>query len=242
MPGPEANQLTRAFHQRLRDLTRRLADTVRTTALQADTDDIDRWWRDGAGSQIRAQTRLTFNGIAELTRRYLIAHAAADGVTVTPTAVEIAARQLAVALGVTGPTEFKKHMSLSGSPEASVRAMATTLSGSANRLAMQGQRNTVTTTLGQTRGGWRRVVSGGACPFCLMLRGRGAVYSERTAHFESHDHCRCIAEPVWRREREPADVRRLFEQWQDVTSGASGPDAVRAWTSAVRAGEIQPPN
>ena len=44
--------------------------------------------------------------------------------------------------------------------------------------------------------GWQRVGAGG-CDFCAMLIGRGAVYSEATASFESHDHCRCAAEPVF---------------------------------------------
>lgn len=42
--------------------------------------------------------------------------------------------------------------------------------------------------------GWMRV-GAGECEFCRMLIGRGAVYSEATADFESHDHCKCQAEP-----------------------------------------------
>jgi hypothetical protein len=45
--------------------------------------------------------------------------------------------------------------------------------------------------------GWQRVGSGASCGFCSMLLGRGAVYSEATADFESHDHCNCGAEPVF---------------------------------------------
>jgi hypothetical protein len=44
--------------------------------------------------------------------------------------------------------------------------------------------------------GWQRVGSGG-CDFCSMLIGRGAVYSEATADFESHDHCNCSAAPAF---------------------------------------------
>lgn len=44
--------------------------------------------------------------------------------------------------------------------------------------------------------GWKRV-GAGACDFCRMLIGRGAVYSEATADFESHDHCNCQAVPAW---------------------------------------------
>lgn len=45
--------------------------------------------------------------------------------------------------------------------------------------------------------GWQRVTAGG-CDFCQMLAGRGEVYSEATADFQSHDNCGCIAEPVFR--------------------------------------------
>lgn len=45
--------------------------------------------------------------------------------------------------------------------------------------------------------GWQRVGSGASCEFCSMLLGRGAVYSEATADFLTHDHCNCGAEPVF---------------------------------------------
>lgn len=44
--------------------------------------------------------------------------------------------------------------------------------------------------------GWRRTGLGG-CDFCRMLLGRGAVYSEASAAFDAHDHCRCGAEPAF---------------------------------------------
>lgn len=43
--------------------------------------------------------------------------------------------------------------------------------------------------------GWQRVGAGG-CDFCAMRLG-GAVYTEASADFESHDHCRCSSEPVF---------------------------------------------
>lgn len=46
--------------------------------------------------------------------------------------------------------------------------------------------------------GWRRVGDGDSCDFCSMLLGRGAVYSEVTADFRSHDNCGCSAAPEWR--------------------------------------------
>lgn len=44
--------------------------------------------------------------------------------------------------------------------------------------------------------GWERVGDGG-CEFCQMLIGRGSVYTEASADFESHDHCQCAAVPVF---------------------------------------------
>lgn len=46
--------------------------------------------------------------------------------------------------------------------------------------------------------GWKRVGDGSSCSFCSMLLGRGAVYTEATADFSSHDHCGCSAAPAWR--------------------------------------------
>lgn len=42
--------------------------------------------------------------------------------------------------------------------------------------------------------GWQRTGSG-ECSFCSMLIARGAVYTEATADFASHDHCHCSAVP-----------------------------------------------
>lgn len=44
--------------------------------------------------------------------------------------------------------------------------------------------------------GWKRV-GVGECDFCRMLIGRGAVYTEETADFQSHDHCNCSPAPAW---------------------------------------------
>lgn len=43
--------------------------------------------------------------------------------------------------------------------------------------------------------GWKRVGDGRTCEFCSMLIGRGAVYTEASADFESHDSCGCQAAP-----------------------------------------------
>lgn len=41
--------------------------------------------------------------------------------------------------------------------------------------------------------GWQRVARGAGCPFCVMLAGRGEVYTKSAADFSSHGHCHCVA-------------------------------------------------
>jgi hypothetical protein len=66
------------------------------------------------------------------------------------------------------------------------------------RIIFNAGRDTIRTSSTQDRAasGWQREGNGG-CPFCEMLIGRGAVYSEATADFESHDRCRCVGVPVF---------------------------------------------
>jgi len=45
--------------------------------------------------------------------------------------------------------------------------------------------------------GWQRVARAGGCAFCVMLAGRGLVYSKKSARFGAHDHCNCSAVPAW---------------------------------------------
>jgi hypothetical protein len=45
--------------------------------------------------------------------------------------------------------------------------------------------------------GWRRVAHGETCDFCLMLVGRGGVYTRESVEFKSHPHCNCGAVPEW---------------------------------------------
>lgn len=74
------------------------------------------------------------------------------------------------------------------------------VSGAVGRLVLDAGRDTVRQTLANDprAAGWQRITSGRACSFCDMLAGRGEVYSAETADFQSHDHCSCSAEPVYR--------------------------------------------
>jgi hypothetical protein len=64
--------------------------------------------------------------------------------------------------------------------------------------------------------GWQRV-GVGECKngFCDMLIGRGAVYSEATADFAAHDHCKCSAVPAFG--GEPIPVKPFTPSLREAT-------------------------
>lgn len=107
--------------------------------------------------------------------------------------------KLATSLRVTTVVAIKRSM-LAGKPvEAAMTDAFVQAAGAASRLVLDAGRDTIrrTTVADPRTRGWQRVTSGG-CDFCSMLAGRGAVYTEATADFASHDHCACSAEPVYR--------------------------------------------
>lgn len=77
--------------------------------------------------------------------------------------------------------------------------MLTGLSAKVGKYALDGSRQTVTTStrLDPRAVGWRRITRANACDFCRMLAGRGAVYTAATAEFHSHGDCNCAAAPAW---------------------------------------------
>jgi hypothetical protein len=85
------------------------------------------------------------------------------------------------------------------SAEPDFAAAKTLVAGGFQRLVSDADRHTIArSSVADPRAkGWMRVGSGSSCGFCQMLLGRGAVYTEATADFESHDHCNCSAAPEW---------------------------------------------
>ncbi|MEO3851747.1 hypothetical protein ABGB09_29665 [Streptomyces sp. B8F3] len=70
----------------------------------------------------------------------------------------------------------------------------------------------------------RRALSGNPCAFCLMLVSRGPVYKTATSALlrdgggePYHDHCSCVAVPVFHRERWPGREQAddLQRQWRE---------------------------
>ena len=75
----------------------------------------------------------------------------------------------------------------------------TLLQGSVQRIMANGHRDTVRRSSIQDRRttGWARYGNGDTCRFCRMLIGRGDVYRADTAKFGAHDHCKCVAGPIF---------------------------------------------
>jgi hypothetical protein len=78
--------------------------------------------------------------------------------------------------------------------------------------------------------GWQRV-GAGSCDFCNLLIGRGAVYSEASADFASHDHCNCAAAPAF--SGKPRPVKKYTPGPRDATkAGGTDYDRAKEWIAA----------
>ena len=110
------------------------------------------------------------------------------------------------------------------------------VSGAAARHVLDGGRETLLASVRADRRalGWARATSGNPCSFCAMLASRGPAYGERTGDFQSHDHCACSLEPVYRRDQEwPAGSRDYQRLWRDATDGLGGTEARNAFRAAL---------
>lgn len=154
------------------------------------------------------------------------------------------AEQLTTSLLVTGPYIAK---GLIAAKDVDVAAKTlTSLLGSSTRLGMLGGRNTILENGSRDKrllGYQRACYSPRPCHFCRMLRSRGPVYlSEQSGTFKHsgekyHDHCHCIAEPVYSDATEwIKGAREDRALWNEVTNGLSGKDALNAFSRAVAAG------
>lgn len=93
-------------------------------------------------------------------------------------------------------------------PDATERSL-TLLIGGLQEVVTDSFRDTMTTNAkaDPSAVGWRRFARAGACKFCLMLAGRGAVYTEQTVRFAAHGavmngkhrggNCMCLAGPAF---------------------------------------------
>lgn len=86
--------------------------------------------------------------------------------------------------------------------------------------------------------GWARVTDGDPCYFCALLASRGPVYKDQaSAGFEAHDHCACMAEPVYPGAEWPGKAREYAALYREATKDR--PDDLR--NAFRRAYENRPP-
>lgn len=234
MPSPAARALTTRHRAELEQVRAVVVRRMRSLASGASTADIDAWWASIEPRVVRLVERGS-QAAATLAESYLRRHAALEGVSLSPVRSLPGRAAIRDSMRITGPVAFKSHMARTGSEAASLRTMADRMSGAASRHAMNGDRDTVMRTFAERDevAGWRRIGTGDSCPFCLMLIGRGAVYSKGTVDFQAHDSDQCMPEPLYRREAEPPEVQDLQRQWDEVTAGTTGGESLRAWRDFV---------
>lgn len=104
-----------------------------------------------------------------------------------------------------------------------VSAVMRTVAQNAGKYVLGASRETVrrNSFIDPRGAGFQRIARPGACDFCLMLVGRGAVYKKESAFFASHGDCNCAAVPSWDRGAPEVDVA-LYEA-SKRTTGMSEP-------------------
>lgn len=163
-------------------------------------------------------------------------------------AADLDARALTTSMLVTGPVSVKAALGRGVLLDRAVEASQTRTAGAAMRHALDGGRETITSTVDADPAahGWARATSGKSCGFCAMLASRGPVFKSKASAAGSrtdpegrhkvHDACNCTFEPVYQRDAAwPAGARRYQEMWRDATAGLGGQDAVNAFRKAVAA-------
>lgn len=176
---------------------------------------------------------------ASLAAGYFEAFRAAEriGGTVTPVMSAFDAEATARAqtsLQVTGYVTTERLTALKHSDPA--RTALVRVSGAVTRHVLNGGRETLVRSVRADRRalGWARATSGDPCSFCAMLASRGPVYGERSGDFQSHDHCACSLEPVYRRDQEwPPGSRDYQRIWRETASERGGAEARQAFRHAV---------
>ncbi len=214
MASPAA--LATQHHRKVELIADTAAHRVTVEARKAGTADIDAWWarRGGTFEQIVGQA---FDLTAGLAGQWLTEAAGLAGLAVEPVAAVLVGEQLQQALRIVGPVGFKTALTRTKDADKARQVMGARLAGTTRRLALAGSRDTLFATADaapQVVIGYRREAEAGACKFCEMLAGRGAVYlsSESSSQVVGrngrargtrklgrafHDNCRCRVVPEW---------------------------------------------
>ena len=113
----------------------------------------------------------------------------------------------------------------------------TQAAGGMQRLIAGADRRTVEVNVSRDRSEPRyaRHASANACAFCAMMAARGAVYrSEAAAAGDYHDHCHCVAIPVWDTYEEAPYVSEWRDAYYNATAQLGGANDPKAILSLMR--------
>jgi len=119
----------------------------------------------------------------------------------TPPVIDTSAvRQTVTSLRVSGPVTVKQSMARGSTPAKAMSDGLASILSATQRLVMAGDRSMFLNLLGLEPSTvyYERVARSNGCDFCLMLAGRGPVYTAKTGDFQAHDNCSCMIQPKWR--------------------------------------------
>lgn len=114
----------------------------------------------------------------------------------------------------------------------------TRIEGGLQRRVTNTSRATVMTSSVEDPGatGWQRIARPDGCAFCVMLAGRGHIYTKKGANFGAHDHCNCSAIPAWG--GQPVPVKPYKPSERNITDADRA--RLREWLKANGDGENKP--
>ncbi|WP_433364032.1 hypothetical protein [Streptosporangium sp. CA-115845] len=152
---------------------------------------------------------------------------------------ELTPDRLSAALDSAGMAVMRRSLRLGATSAQARDRMAVTLSGTATRLALEGGRDVMEATSYDDEDalGWARIGDGDSCSWCLMLIGRGAVYTSaktagdvRYGGAKYHDHDGCQAVPIFDADSPILHrAEELYADWKRITAGHGGEEARKVW-------------
>lgn len=144
--------------------------------------------------------------------------AQAAGVPATVLSSSIPDGMVATSLYVTARDALRSALTAGQTATQARETAFVRASGAVTRHIIDGGRQTIIDSVAADKEavGWARVTDGDPCYFCLTLASRGAVYkSEQSASFQAHDHCACVAMPVFK-----GTVIPGLDKWRQIYNDA----------------------
>ncbi|KWZ75183.1 MAG: hypothetical protein E6700_09790 [Winkia neuii] len=220
-PSTELENLYKAFEGRYFGSARLEMEALMEVLFARATQGAKKAWQARPGDKEELDEYL-FNQLVELSQgplcqsadnvgaRYVSVHRAEEGAG-TSLALVIPQREGKQLLGAHARTVMEVLAS-KGQYEAEKR-----FAGICADLVLNRVRNTVKLSAKAAGNKWARVPEAGACPFCLMLASRGAVYTDKTTATRSqggsryHAHCKCSAVEILHEADVPPAARRAWD-------------------------------